>query len=340
MKKSEFYFDLPVSQIAQTPIENRSQSRLMVLDRCSGMIKHDIFEQILEYLTPGDCLVLNNTKVIPARLFSTLNNGLVIEFLLLNQLDLHRWEVMIKPGKKAKVGMMFKFGEGEMECVIERDNMDGIWIVRFNYEGIFEEILDRLGSVPIPPYIKTKLDDITRYNTVYAKHDGSIAASTAGLHFTKELLQKAQDKGINIAYLTLHVGIGTFRPVKVDDILEHKMHAEFYMLDFENAEIINNSKDEGGKIIAVGTTSVRTLECIADERGQVKAQNGWTDIFIYPGYKFKIVDGLVTNFHLPESTLIMLVSAFSDTGNILIAYRTAVEEGYRFFSFGDAMFIS
>lgn len=247
---------------------------------------------------------------------------------------------MIKPGKKAKVGMMFKFGEGEMECVIERDNMDGIWIVRFNYEGIFEEILDRLGSVPIPPYIKTKLDDITRYNTVYAKHDGSIAASTAGLHFTKELLQKAQDKGINIAYLTLHVGIGTFRPVKVDDILEHKMHAEFYMLDFENAEIINNSKDEGGKIIAVGTTSVRTLECIADERGQVKAQNGWTDIFIYPGYKFKIVDGLVTNFHLPESTLIMLVSAFSDTGNILIAYRTAVEEGYRFFSFGDAMFIS
>ncbi len=340
MKKSEFYFNLPESLIAQTPIKERTKSRLMVMDRNSGDINHDVFDQIVEYLNHGDCLVLNNTKVIPARLFSTLSNGSVIEFLLLKQLDLLRWEVLIKPGKKVKVGMMFKFGEGELECIIESDNMDGIWIVRFKYEGIFEEVLDKLGTVPLPPYIKTPLDDVSRYNTVYAKHDGSIAAPTAGLHFTKELLQKIKNNGIHIAYLTLHVGIGTFRPVKVEDILEHKMHAEFYTLDSENAEIINNSKNKGGRVIAVGTTSVRTLECISDEQGNLKAQNGWTDIFIYPGYVFKIVDGLITNFHLPESTLIMLVSAFSNTESIMQAYRTAVEEGYHFFSFGDAMLLT
>jgi len=340
MKKSEFYFNLPESLIAQTPIKERTKSRLMVMDRNSGDINHDVFDQIVEYLNHGDCLVLNNTKVIPARLFSTLSNGSVIEFLLLKQLDLLRWEVLIKPGKKVKVGMMFKFGEGELECIIESDNMDGIWIVRFKYEGIFEEVLDKLGTVPLPPYIKTPLDDVSRYNTVYAKHDGSIAAPTAGLHFTKELLQKIKNNGIHIAYLTLHVGIGTFRPVKVEDILEHKMHAEFYTLDSENAEIINNSKNKGGRVIAVGTTSVRTLECISDEQGNLKAQNGWTDIFIYPGYAFKIVDGLITNFHLPESTLIMLVSAFSNTESIMQAYRTAVEEGYHFFSFGDAMLLT
>jgi S-adenosylmethionine:tRNA ribosyltransferase-isomerase len=339
MKKSEFYFDLPESLIAQTPIKERTQSRLMVMDRNSGNIKHDGFEQVVEYLNSGDCLVLNNTKVIPARLFSTLSNDVVIEFLLLKQLDRYRWEVLVKPGKKAKVGMSFEFGDGELKCVIESDNVDGIRVVRFFYEGIFEAIIDQLGTVPLPPYIKTPLEDISRYNTVYAKHDGSIAAPTAGLHFTKELLQKARDKGVHIAYLTLHVGIGTFRPVKVEDILEHKMHAEFYMLDSENAEIINISKNKGGRVIAVGTTSVRTLECVADERGEIKAQNGWTDIFIYPGYDFKIVDGIITNFHLPESTLIMLVSAFSNTESVLSAYRTAVEEEYRFFSFGDAMLI-
>jgi len=339
MKKSEFYFDLPESLIAQTPIKERTQSRLMVMDRNSGNIKHDGFEQVVEYLNSGDCLVLNNTKVIPARLFSTLSNDVVIEFLLLKQLDRYRWEVLVKPGKKAKVGMSFEFGDGELKCVIESDNVDGIRVVRFFYEGIFEAIIDQLGTVPLPPYIKTPLEDISRYNTVYAKHDGSIAAPTAGLHFTKELLQKARDKGVHIAYLTLHVDIGTFRPVKVEDILEHKMHAEFYMLDSENAEIINISKNKGGRVIAVGTTSVRTLECVADERGEIKAQNGWTDIFIYPGYDFKIVDGIITNFHLPESTLIMLVSAFSNTESVLSAYRTAVEEEYRFFSFGDAMLI-
>ena len=339
MKKNEFYFNLPESLIAQIPIKDRTQSRLMVMDRNSGDIKHDVFDQIVEYLNPGDCLVLNNTKVIPARLFSTLSNGATIEFLLLKQIDLHRWEVLIKPGRKVKVGMTFRFGEGELQCIIESDNKDGVRIVRFMYEEIFEDILERLGTVPLPSYIKTPLEDISRYNTVYAKHDGSIAAPTAGLHFTEELLKKVQDKGVHIAYLTLHVGIGTFRPVKVEDILEHKMHAEFYILDFENAEIINNSKNKGGRVIAVGTTSVRTLECISDEQGQLKAQNGWTDIFIYPGYGFKIVDGIITNFHLPESTLIMLVSAFGNTDRILRAYRTAVEEGYRFFSFGDAMLI-
>lgn len=339
MKKNEFYFNLPGSLIAQIPIKDRTQSRLMVLDRNSDDIKHDVFDQIVEYLDPGDCLVLNNTKVIPARLFSTLSNGSIIEFLLLKQIDLHRWEVLIKPGRKVKVGMMFRFGDGELECIIESDNTDGVWIVRFMYEEIFEDVLELLGTVPLPPYIKTPLEDISRYNTVYAKHDGSIAAPTAGLHFTEELLKKVQDKGVHIAYLTLHVGIGTFRPVKVEDILEHKMHAEFYVLDFENAEIINNSKNKGGRVIAVGTTSVRTLECVSDEKGKLKAQNGWTDIFIYPGYEFKIVDGIITNFHLPESTLIMLVSAFGNTDRILRAYRTAVEEGYRFFSFGDAMLI-
>lgn len=339
MKTSDFYFDLPESLIAQTPLKDRSSSRLMVIDRENGKISHKRFYDVLEQINPGDCLVLNNTKVIPARLFGTKESGAAVEFLLLKRISLTRWETLVKPGKKAKVGTQFTFGDGRLKCDIVGIGEEGTRIIEFIYEGVFEHILDELGTMPLPPYITEKLEDASRYNTVYAKHDGSAAAPTAGLHFTNELLEQVKAKGAHIAYLTLHVGLGTFRPVKVDDVNDHKMHSEFFMMDDENAEIINRAKASGGRIISVGTTTTRTLETIADEKGHVGAHNGWTDIFIYPGYRFKIVDGLITNFHLPESTLIMLVSALLDKETVLGAYKIAVEEKYRFFSFGDAMMI-
>lgn len=339
MKTSDFYFDLPESLIAQTPLKDRSSSRLMVIDRENGQISHKRFYDVLEQINPGDCLVLNNTKVIPARLFGTKESGAAVEFLLLKRISLTRWETLVKPGKKAKVGTQFTFGDGRLKCDIVGIGEEGTRIIEFIYEGVFEHILDELGTMPLPPYITETLEDASRYNTVYAKHDGSAAAPTAGLHFTNELLEQVKAKGAHIAYLTLHVGLGTFRPVKVDDVNDHKMHSEFFMMDDENAEIINRAKASGGRIISVGTTTTRTLETIADEKGHVGAHNGWTDIFIYPGYRFKIVDGLITNFHLPESTLIMLVSALLDKETVLGAYKIAVEEKYRFFSFGDAMMI-
>ena len=339
MKTSDFYFDLPESLIAQTPLQDRSSSRLMLIDRDNGEISHKRFSDVLDQIRPGDCLVLNNTKVIPARLFGTKDSGAAVEFLLLKRNSLTQWETLVKPGKKAKVGTRFSFGDGQLKCDIVGIGDEGTRIIEFIYEGVFEHILDELGNMPLPPYITEVLEDATRYNTVYAKHDGSAAAPTAGLHFTNELLEQVKLKGAHIAYLTLHVGLGTFRPVKVDDVNNHKMHSEFYMLDAENAEIINRAKAEGGRIISVGTTTTRTLETIADSDGRVYEHNGWTDIFIYPGYRFKIVDGLITNFHLPESTLIMLVSALLDKETVLGAYKVAVEEKYRFFSFGDAMMI-
>lgn len=339
MKTSDFYFDLPEALIAQTPLEDRTSSRLMKLNRSTGDIEHTYFRTVLDSLQAGDCLVLNNTKVIPARIFGTKETGAVVEFLLLKRIDKDRWETLVKPGKKAKVGTEFSFGDGRLKCVVEAVAEEGARIIRFIYDGIFEEILEALGTMPLPPYIKETLQDAKRYNTVYAKHDGSAAAPTAGLHFTDDLLNQIQSKGVKVAYITLHVGLGTFRPVKVDDVLNHKMHSEYYMLDDENAALINETKKNGGRIVAVGTTSTRTLETIANEEGLVAAQSGWTDIFIYPGYTFKVVDGLITNFHLPESTLIMLVSAFTSKEITLKAYEVAVKEEYRFFSFGDAMLI-
>lgn len=340
MKVKEFYFHLPEDLIAQKPLEKRDESRLMVLDRRTGEIEHRIFKEIIDFLNLGDCLVLNNSRVIPARLFGVKKDTMArAEFVLLKRLDRDKWETLVKPGKKVKIGSKFVFGNGELSCTI-LDNTDfGGRIIEFHYDGVFEEVLDKLGEMPLPPYIKEKLEDKERYQTVYSKVEGSAAAPTAGLHFTEELLEKIKEKGIKIAFLTLHVGLGTFRPVKVENIEEHKMHAEFYNLDEENAKIINETKKNGKRVISVGTTSCRTLETIADEDGFVKASSGWTDIFIYPGYRFKIVDGLITNFHLPESTLIMLVSAFAGKENIMKAYNTAVKERYRFFSFGDAMFI-
>ena len=340
MKVKEFYFHLPEELIAQKPLEKRDESRLMVLDRRTGEIEHKIFKEIIDFLNPGDCLVLNNSRVIPARLFGVKEDTMAkAEFVLLKRLDKDSWETLVKPGKKVKIGSKFVFGNGELSCTI-LDNTDfGGRIIEFHYDGVFEEVLDKLGEMPLPPYIKEKLEDKERYQTVYSKVEGSSAAPTAGLHFTEELLERIKEKGINIAFLTLHVGLGTFRPVKVENIEEHKMHAEFYNLDEENAKIINETKKNGKRVIAVGTTSCRTLETISDEDGFVKASSGWTDIFIYPGYRFKILDGLITNFHLPESTLIMLVSAFAGKENIMKAYNTAVKERYRFFSFGDAMFI-
>jgi len=339
MKTSDFYFDLPESLIAQTPLEDRSSSRLMVINRRTHELEHKRFYDVIDQLRSGDCLVLNNTKVIPARIFGTKDTGALVEFLLLKRLSVTRWETLVKPGTKARVGTQFTFGDGRLTCEVVAVGDEGSRIIEFSYTGVFETILEELGTMPLPPYITAKLEDATRYNTVFAKHDGSAAAPTAGLHFTEELLKKSMSKGVKIAYVTLHVGLGTFRPVKVDDVLNHKMHSEYYMLDEENAEIINTCKSAGGKIISVGTTSTRTLETIADSNGQVKAQSGWTEIFIYPGYRFKVVDGLITNFHLPESTLIMLVSAFVNRDTILEAYQTAVEASYRFFSFGDAMMI-
>jgi S-adenosylmethionine:tRNA ribosyltransferase-isomerase len=340
LKVKEFYFHLPEELIAQKPLEKRDESRLMVLDRRTGEIEHKIFKEIIDFLNPGDCLVLNNSRVIPARIFGVKEDTMAkAEFVLLKRLDKDRWETLVKPGKKVKIGSKFVFGNGELSCTI-LDNTDfGGRIIEFHYDGVFEEVLDKLGEMPLPPYIKEKLEDKERYQTVYSKVEGSAAAPTAGLHFTEELLERIKEKGINIAFLTLHVGLGTFRPVKVENIEEHKMHAEFYNLDEENAKIINETKKNGKRVIAVGTTSCRTLETIADEDGFVKASSGWTDIFIYPGYRFKILDGLITNFHLPESTLIMLVSAFAGKENIMRAYNIAVKERYRFFSFGDAMFI-
>ena len=340
MNTSDFYFDLPEELIAQVPLKNRTASKLMVLDRETGAIEHKHFYDMIHYLNPGDCLVLNDTRVIPARLFGAREgSGGKVEFLLLTRKSEKDWEVLVKPGKKARIGDRIVFGEGILTATIKEIIEDGKRIVTFEYEGIFEEVLDQLGEMPLPPYIHEKLEDRERYQTVYSKHEGRAAAPTAGLHFTKELLEEIKAKGIHIAYVTLHVGLGTFRPVKVENVLEHEMHSEFYMIDEENAKIINEVKANGGKVISVGTTSTRTLESNADENGFVTAGSGWTNIFIYPGYTFKCVDRLFTNFHLPESTLIMLVSALAGKENVLHAYNEAVKERYRFFSFGDAMFI-
>ncbi len=340
MNVKDFDYYLPEELIAQDPLEDRSSSRLMVLDKDTGEVKHKVFSDILEYLNPGDCLVINNTKVIPARLFGVKEGTMAkIEILLLKRRENDIWETLVKPGKKAKPGTKIIFGDGllvgEVIDVVEEGNR----LIQFSYEGIFEEILDQLGQMPLPPYITHQLKDKNRYQTVYAKYDGSAAAPTAGLHFTKELLEKVKEKGINIAEVTLHVGLGTFRPVKVENVLEHHMHSEFYMVSKEAAEIINSTKKNGGRVISVGTTSTRTLESAADENGMLKECSGWTEIFIYPGYNFKVIDCLITNFHLPQSTLVMLVSALAGRENVLNAYEKAVEEKYRFFSFGDAMFI-
>jgi len=340
MKLKDFYYDLPEELIAQDPLEDRSSSRLMVIDKESGNVEHHVFKDIINYLNKGDCLVINNTKVIPARLFGNkIGTEAKIEVLLLKRGENDVWETLVKPGKKCKPGTRISFGDGllvgEVLDVVEEGNR----LIKFEYEGIFEEILDQLGQMPLPPYITHQLEDKNRYQTVYAKHEGSAAAPTAGLHFTKELLKEIEDKGVEIANVTLHVGLGTFRPVKVENVLEHHMHSEFYMVDEKEAEKINNARRNGGKIISVGTTSCRTLESVTDEDGVVHAKSGWTEIFIYPGYKFKAIDWLVTNFHLPESTLLMLVSALAGKDNIMNAYEEAVEEKYRFFSFGDAMLI-
>lgn len=340
MKTSDFYFDLPKELIAQDPLENRSSSRLLKLDRESGKIEHKHFTDILEYLKPGDLLVLNNTKVIPARLLGEKEGtGAHVEVFLLKRLGDDTWETLVKPGKKLKPGTFVSFGNGVLRAEILETLDDGGRKVKFYFEGIFEEILDKLGEMPLPPYITHKLKDRDRYQTVYAKHEGSVAAPTAGLHFTEELLDKIKESGIDIAYVTLHVGLGTFRPVKVDDVTNHVMHSESYMISEETAEKINNTKKRGGRVICVGTTSVRTLESAARDDGTVPATEGDTSIFIYPGYKFKVLDGLITNFHLPESTLVMLVSAFAGKEKVLSAYEQAVKEKYRFFSFGDAMMI-
>jgi len=340
LKVKDFYFDLPKELIAQHPLEKRDESRLMVLNKKSGEVEHKVFKDIIDYLNPGDCLVLNDTRVMPARLYGAKEgSGGKMEFLLLNRHEDDIWETLVKPGKRGKVGAKFVFGNGELKAEVVEVLENGNRKVKFHYEGIFEEVLDRLGEMPLPPYIEEKLEDRERYQTVYSKEVGSAAAPTAGLHFTEELLQTIKKKGINIAFVTLHVGLGTFRPVKAEEIQDHEMHSEYYILDKENAEIINSTKRSGKRVIAVGTTSNRTLESIANEEGQVKEQSGYTSIFIYPGYKFKIVDAIITNFHLPESTLIMLISAFSTREIVMNAYKIAVENKYRFFSFGDAMFI-
>lgn len=341
MKLHDFYYDLPQELIAQDPLEDRASSRLMLLDKNNGDIKHEVFHNIVNYIKPGDCLVINDTKVIPARLFGVKKDtGAKIEVLLLTRKDKDCWEVLVKPGRKAKPGTVISFCDGLLECTVEEVVDDGNRIIRFSYEGIFEEILDKLGQMPLPPYITHELKDKNRYQTVYAKNEGSAAAPTAGLHFTKELLAQIEEMGVKIAHVTLHVGLGTFRPVKVDEITEHHMHSEYYCIEQSEADKINETKKNGGRIISVGTTSCRTLESAADDDGMLKAGSGWTDIFIYPGYSFKVIDCLITNFHLPESTLLMLVSALAGRDNVMKAYEEAVAEKYRFFSFGDAMFIS
>ena len=340
MKTSDFFYDLPEELIAQDPLEDRTASRLLVLDRKTGVVKHKIFSDVIDYLIKGDCLVINNTRVIPARLIGEKEDtGGKVEVLLLKRRANDVWETLVKPGKKLRPGARVTFGDGRLKAEILEIAEEGNRLVRFYYEGIFEEILDSLGEMPLPPYITHKLEDKEMYQTVYAKFDGSAAAPTAGLHFTKELLNKIEEKGIKIASITLHVGLGTFRPVKVDDVNNHHMHTEWYEVNAEAADIINETKRNGGRVICVGTTSCRTIESVADENGYMKAKTGETDIFIYPGYKFKVMDGLITNFHLPESTLVMLVSAFAGKENVLAAYETAVKERYRFFSFGDAMIL-
>lgn len=340
LKKSDFYFDLPQELIAQDPLEDRSSSRLLVLDKETGEMEHRVFHDIVEYLHEGDCLVLNNTKVIPARLMGTKKDtGATIEVLLLKRRENDIWETLVKPGKKAKPGTAITFGEGLLTGTVVDIVDEGNRLIQFSYEGIFEEVLDKLGEMPLPPYITHKLQDKNRYQTVYAKYEGSAAAPTAGLHFTKELLAQVAAKGVKIAYVTLHVGLGTFRPVKEENVLEHHMHSEFYQVTPEAAKLINDTKAAGGRVICVGTTSCRTIESAADQNGVVQAGCGDTEIFIYPGYQFKVLDNLITNFHLPESTLIMLVSALAGREHVLHAYETAVEMKYRFFSFGDAMFI-
>lgn len=340
MKTSDFYYDLPEELIAQDPLENRSDSRLMVLDKKTGAVSHHIFREIVNYLNPGDCLVINDTKVIPARLIGEKEGtGAKIEVLLLKRKTGDVWETLVKPGRKAKPGTRIRFGGGLLVGEVIDIVDEGNRLIKFEFEGIFEEILDQLGQMPLPPYITHQLKDKDRYNTVYATHSGSAAAPTAGLHFTPELLKTIEEKGIDIARVTLHVGLGTFRPVKVDDVENHHMHSEFYMIDEEAAGKINRAKENGKRVICVGTTSCRTIESAADENGRLKPCSGWTEIFIYPGYQFKILDCLITNFHLPESTLIMLVSALAGKEHVLAAYEEAVKERYRFFSFGDAMFI-
>ena len=340
MDKKDFYYELPSELIAQQPLKDRTSSRLLVLNKNTGEIEHKIFKDILNYLNKGDCLVLNDTKVLPARLIGQKKQtGANIELLLLHRKDLDKWETLVKPGKKAKVGDSIIFGGGKLEAKILEIVEGGNRIVQFYYNGVFEQILDELGQMPLPPYITQQLQDKNRYQTVYAKQQGSAAAPTAGLHFTPELLEQIKQKGVHIAFVTLHVGLGTFRPVKEQNILDHQMHSEYYVVEKQQADIINNAKKAGGRIIAVGTTSTRTLETIADENGFIKHCSGWTNIFLYPPYHFKVIDCLITNFHLPESTLIMLVSSLAGRENILNAYDTAVAEKYRFFSFGDAMFI-
>ena len=340
MKTSDFYYDLPEELIAQDPLEDRTASKLLVLDRQTGAVEHKIFSDVIDYLNEGDCLVINNTRVIPARLIGEKEGtGGKVEVLLLKRRANDVWETLVKPGKKLKPGAKITFGDGRLRAEVLEVVEEGNRLVKFYYEGIFEEILDSLGEMPLPPYITHKLEDKEMYQTVYAKFDGSAAAPTAGLHFTKELLNKIEEKGIKLASITLHVGLGTFRPVKVDDVNNHHMHTEWYEVNAEAAEIINETKRNGGRVICVGTTSCRTIESVADENGYMKAKTGETDIFIYPGYKFKVMDGLITNFHLPESTLVMLVSAFAGKENVLSAYETAVKEKYRFFSFGDAMIL-
>lgn len=341
MKTSDFYYDLPKELIAQTPVEPRDSSRLMLLDRNTGEIDHKHFYDIIDSLNPGDLLVANDSRVLPARIYGIKDEtGARVEFLLLRQITGNRWEALCKPGKKAKEGTSFTFGDGLLKATVAEVKDDGNRIVDFECDENFFSTLDKIGQMPLPPYITEELKDKERYQTVYSHELGSAAAPTAGLHFTKELMQRIKDKGVNISYVTLHVGLGTFRPVKVDDVTNHKMHSEHYEIPEETARLINETKKNGGRVIAVGTTSCRTLESVATFYGEIKPCEGFTDIFIYPGYEFKVLDGLITNFHLPESTLIMLVSAFAGYDNVMNAYKTAVEEKYRFFSFGDAMFIS
>ena len=340
MDVKDFYFDLPQELIAQDPLEDRSSSRLLVLDKKTGEIEHHTFRDIVSYLKKGDCLVINDTKVIPARLFGVKEDTQAkIEVLLLKRKENDIWETLVKPGKKAKPGTVISFGDGLLKGTVVDVIEDGNRLIQFSYEGIFEEILDQLGQMPLPPYITHQLKDKNRYQTVYAKHEGSAAAPTAGLHFTKELLKEIEDMGVTIAHVTLHVGLGTFRPVKVDNVLDHHMHSEFYVVEEEEAKKVNDAKKNGGRVICVGTTSCRTVESATGEDGILKAGSGWTDIFIYPGYRFKILDGLITNFHLPESTLVMLVSALAGRDHVLHAYEEAIKERYRFFSFGDATLI-
>lgn len=341
MDVKDFYFDLPEELIAQDPLKDRSSSRLLVLDKDTGEVQHRVFRDIVEYLRPGDCLVINDTKVIPARLFGIKKDtGAKIEILLLKRRENDIWETLVRPGKKCRPGTVIEFGEGLLSGTVVETVDDGNRLIRFSYKGIFEEILDQLGQMPLPPYITHELKDKNRYQTVYAKHEGSAAAPTAGLHFTNELLKQIEEMGVKVAHVTLHVGLGTFRPVKVENVLDHHMHSEFYVVEESEARKVNDTKAAGGRVICVGTTSCRTVESASTDDGILQAKTGWTEIFIYPGYRFKVLDALITNFHLPESTLVMLVSALAGRGHILDAYKEAVKERYRFFSFGDAMFIA